>query len=148
MRPAILKQKIGRDAFIDSILKPHTCYYKAVKGLFGERGLHGMAHITGAGIEGNLSRILPKAQDAQIDLAALKVLPIFQTIRDAGEIRDAEMLKMYNMGVGLTLVTSRASAKQIQAHMKKLGHNCYPIGEIIRGTGRVRFEGKVRWANA
>lgn len=138
--------KIASAAFLATILKPHTCYYKAVKGLFGHRSLHGLAHITGAGIEGNLSRILPKSVDAYIDLAAVKVLPIFRVIRDAGGISDAEMLKTYNMGVGLTMVTDRKGAVAIQTHIRKQGHACYLIGEITKGTGKVRFMRKVRWS--
>ncbi len=145
-RPGIHKQKIGRDSFTDAILKPHVCYYRAVKGLFGERSLHGMAHITGAGIEGNLSRILPKNSDAVVNLNALKVLPLFQVIRDAGNIPDAEMLRTYNMGAGLIVVVAKSQAKTIQSHIEKRGHRCYPVGQIIRGKGKVTFVGKIQWS--
>ncbi len=144
-RPAIHKKKIGRDSFIDAILKPHVCYYRALKDLFDERALHGMAHITGAGIEGNLSRILPKTLDAHIDVHALRVLPVFRVIRDAGNIPDAEMLRTYNMGAGLIVVAAKSAAGKIQKHIRARGHACYPIGDIVRGKGRVRFAGKVRW---
>ena len=146
-RPAIRKQKIGGTSFLDAILKPHLCYYKAVKSLFGDRGLHGMAHITGAGIEGNVSRILPKKLDARIDLGALKILPIFRVIRDAGGITDSEMLKTYNMGAGLIIVVSKSAAKAIQSRIAKSGYRCYPVGQIVRGTGSVKFAGRLRWAN-
>ncbi len=143
----LMKQrpKIANAAFLSAILKPHPCYYATVKGLFDERGLHGMAHITGAGIEGNLSRVLPKSVDARIDLAAVKVLPIFRTIRDAGGISDVEMLKTYNMGVGLTIIVDRKSAATIASHIRKHGHGCYPIGAITRGGGVVAFHGNIQW---
>ncbi|NOS67229.1 MAG: phosphoribosylformylglycinamidine cyclo-ligase [Candidatus Peribacteraceae bacterium] len=144
-KPKILNTKIIGTSFLNAILKPHTCYYKAVKDLFDERALHGMAHITGAGIEGNLSRVLPKTLDAHIDLSALRVLPIFKIIRDAGNIPDAEMLKTYNMGAGLMIVAAKSAAKKFQRHLTARGHACYPVGEIVRGKGRVRFAGKVRW---
>lgn len=144
-RPAILKKKIGRDSFLDAILKPHLCYFRAVKDLFADRGLHGMAHITGAGIEGNLSRILPKSVDAHIDLSSLCILPIFRVIRDAGSVTDAEMLRTYNMGTGLIVVAAKSAAGGIQKHIRARGHACYPVGTIIQGKGRVRFAGKVQW---
>lgn len=146
-RPAICKKKIGKETFIDAILKPHLCYYGALKGLFGHRGLHGMAHITGAGIEGNLSRILPGNADARIDLQVLRILPIFRVIRDAGNIADAEMLKTYNMGAGLIVVAAKRSASTVQKHIRARGHACYPVGDIVRGRGRVRFSGRLRWSS-
>ena len=144
-RPQILQKKVGGRSFLDAILLPHVCYFHAVKGLFDDRSLHGMAHITGAGLAGNLPRILPKKLNAVIDLAALRVLTIFDSIRSAGGVPDAEMLRTYNMGVGLALVTEKKSAARIAAHIRKLGHDCYPIGHIVRGKGKVTFTGKLRW---
>lgn len=143
---SLAKKKIGKDSFLNAILKPHVCYYQALKGILGEKGLHGMAHITGSGIEGNLARVLPKSIDAVINLSALRVLPIFHAIHDAGGVNDAEMLRTYNMGVGLVIVADEKSASKIQSHMKKHGHACYPIGQIEKGKGNVTFVGKVRWS--
>lgn len=137
--------KLRRAGFVNAILKPHICYYKAMKGLFGLGGLHGMAHITGAGIEGNLSRILPGGVDARIDLSAIKVLPVFSTIRSAGCVSESEMLRTYNMGVGLIIIASKKSADEIISHIIRSGHDCYPIGEIIPGSGRVMFERRISW---
>lgn len=145
LRALLKKKKVGGPSFMNAILKPHTCYYHAVKGIFVEKGLHGMAHITGSGIEGNLERILPKNMDAHIALSALRILPIFTMIRNAGKIADAEMLRTYNMGVGLIIVTDEKSAARIQKHIRSKGHACYPIGEVTKGKGRVRFAGKLRW---
>lgn len=144
-QPKILNNKVDRMTFLEAILLPHVCYYRAVKDLFHEKGLHGMAHITGAGIEGNLSRVLPKKLDAQIDLGALRVLPVFSAIRDAGHIADAEMLRTYNMGAGLILVVSKSAAKKIEKHIRARGHACYPVGKITGGKGRVRFTGRLSW---
>ena len=144
-QPAILRRKIGKESFLDAILKPHTCYFRALKGLFGEKGLHGMAHITGSGIAGNLERILPKTVDARVHLSQLKVLPVFRMIRDAGGVADSEMLRTYNMGAGLVLVVDPKRAAHIQTHLRKNGHDCSWLGEIVRGTGTVVVDGKLRW---
>ncbi len=143
--PKLAKRKIGRDTFLDAILKPHLCYYQAVRRLFRDRGLHGMAHITGSGIEGNLCRILPKNVNAVIDLSTIKVLPIFKAIRDAADAPDSEMLRTYNMGVGLTIVVSRAAKKRIQTSIRRQGYDCYEIGEIGLGDGNVTFAGNIDW---
>lgn len=146
-KPEIVNTKVDQISFLDAILLPHLCYYRALKDLFGERSLHGMAHITGSGIEGNLERILPKAVDAAIDLNLVRILPIFRTIRDAGDIADSEMLRTYNMGVGLTLVVAKKDAESVRAHVQKTGHDCYPIGTIVKGSGKVTFDGTVQWGN-
>jgi phosphoribosylformylglycinamidine cyclo-ligase len=144
-KPAIMKTKVGGSSFIDAILKPHLCYYHGVKGLFGNKAVHGMAHITGSGIEGNLERVLPKKIDALISLAALRILPIFKAIRETGKIADAEMLRTYNMGVGLVIVADEKKAGAIQQHLTAQKYQCYPIGQILKGTGKVRFTGKLKW---
>ena len=116
-----------------------------IRPLFREPGLHGMAHITGSGIEGNLERILPRHLDARIDLAKLKVLPVFKTIRDEGNVADAEMLRTYNMGVGLVLVVGLSRAAKIREAIQRRGHDCFSIGEIAKGVGKVRFSGEMAW---
>jgi len=80
-RSDILGEKVEGESFLDAILRPHRCYYQAVRGLFSRPELHGMAHITGGGIQDNLNRILPADRNAAIDLAAVRPLPIFALIR-------------------------------------------------------------------
>ena len=143
--PRIIRKRVGRTTFLEAILKPHTCYYRAVRGLFDESGLHGMAHITGSGIEGNLERIVPRQLDARIELANLRILPIFKTLRDEGNMADPEMLRTFNMGTGLILVAAPARAAKIRAWVKRQGHDCFPLGEMEVGSGKVRFAGKLNW---
>lgn len=144
-KPKILKEMIGRMPFLDAILLPHVCYYPAVRGLFDDASLHGMAHITGGGIEGNLNRILPDGCDARVDASAIRILPVFETIREYGEVSDAEMLRTYNMGVGLAIVAAAADAERIAEHVRSTGHDCYAIGEIVSGKRRVRYAGATHW---
>ena len=142
---AILRKRIGGKSFIDAILTPHKCYFQALKGIFGNSGLHGMAHITGGGIEGNLNRILPKSLDAAIDLEKIRVLPIFKLIHEMGNVPDREMLRTFNMGVGLTIVCSKKEMAKIQSHLEHHGCRSYPIGTIVKGKGIVRSSGKLQW---
>ncbi len=144
-RPEILKVTIDGGTFVDAILRPHVCYFQAIKKLIGEKGLHGMAHITGSGIEGNLERVLPKTIDAHVNLSAVRVLPVFKAIRAAGNVDDADMQRTYNLGVGLIAVASPARAAAITKQFRAAGHDCYPIGEITAGKGAVKFAGTVRW---
>jgi len=136
--PQIKLAKIGNETFLEAIMKPHTPYYKAVKPLFKSSALHGMAHITGGGIEGNLSRIMPPALSAQIDLAKISVPPIFNYIKEAGSISEKEMLKTFNCGVGFILVVAPHAEADIIKTVSPFC-NCYTIGEIVTDTPAVTF---------
>lgn len=144
-RPRLARKNVGGRTFLEVILRPHLCYYRSLRGIFGKRGLHGLAHITGGGIAGNLNRILPRTLDASIDLATLRIPPVFGVIKREGSVPDADMLRTFNVGVGLTIVCAPGAAAKIRRHLERRGHRCYPIGRIVRGKGAVSLTGKLRW---
>lgn len=111
--PRIKLEKICGETFIEQIMKVHTPYYRAVKSLFGKAGVHGMAHITGGGIAGNLCRIIPDGLSAEISLSSVKPLPIFTFIQQIGDIEEKEMLSTFNCGVGYIIVTGRESVRPV-----------------------------------
>ena len=135
--PQILDEEVGGETFIDAILKPHMCYYSVLKDLFNTDMIRGMAHITGGGIKENLNRILPQNLDAEIDLSKYDVLEIFKLIRKYGKVSDAEMIRTFNMGVGLAVVTPRECAEEVKRHIINNGVNCYEIGTIVPGNKHV-----------
>ncbi len=135
--PKILDEEVGGETFIDAILKPHMCYYSVLKDLFNTDMIRGMAHITGGGIKENLNRILPQNLDAEIDLSKYDVLEIFKLIRKYGKVSDAEMIRTFNMGVGLAVVTPRECAEEVKRHIINNGVNCYEIGTIVPGNKHV-----------
>jgi phosphoribosylformylglycinamidine cyclo-ligase len=144
-RPEILQRQVEGQSFLEAILRPHTCYYQAIRGLFDNPALHGLAHITGGGIQDNLNRILPAELDASIDKAAIRVLPIFKLIREMGNVPDADMLRTFNMGVGLTMVVDSAFAPAAAAHVRAAGIDCYQIGTIVPGHKKVAYAGAINW---
>ena len=156
-QPRMIHEDVAGEPFLEALLRPHLCYYRSVRGLFGKpgtagtSGLHGMAHITGGGIGGNLNRILPPGLDAAVDLGHLRIPPIFKHIRAAlaaagtGQVDEMDMLRTFNLGVGLTIVSAADAAAAIQAHMIEQRCDCYPIGEIVKGEQKVTFRGKLRW---
>lgn len=103
-----------------------------------------MAHITGGGIEGNLSRVIPKGFHARIDLSKIEILDIFKYIRYMGSISQEEMLRTFNCGVGLVLVVSQKDKAMVQKHIQAF-HNCYEIGQIEKGEGKVAWENRMNW---
>lgn len=143
--PDLMEQDIAGETFLAAVMQPHTCYYKALKGIYGNEGVHGMAHITGGGMQGNIDRVLPKGFDAKIDLDMIMIPPVFGAIKAAGSVPDADMLKTYNMGVGLAIIVDAASADAIIEHMKEHDHDAYAIGKIIKGHQKVKLEGELQW---
>ncbi len=152
--PALLHETLVNEhglseTFLDAILKPHTCYHQPFKGLFADNAggaLHGLAHITGGGIAGNLNRILPGDVDAVVDAGKLRILPVFKRIRELGNVPEADMLKTFNLGVGMTLVCAPAAVDAITRHLAQHHLAAYPIGRIIAGgTAVVKYENRVNW---
>jgi phosphoribosylformylglycinamidine cyclo-ligase len=145
-KPDLAGRPVNGKSFIDLVLEPHRCYYSHVKDLFGRKLIRGMAHITGGGIQENLDRILPSSVDASVDLGAYRIPPIFAAIRREGNMSDDEMLRTFNLGVGLAIVCAQADAKAVLGHLNKNGVPAYVIGETVKGEGRVNTFGSLRWA--
>ncbi|MBI2612848.1 phosphoribosylformylglycinamidine cyclo-ligase [Candidatus Kaiserbacteria bacterium] len=144
--PKIADEMIEGKTFIETILTPHRAYYNCLKDLFAREGLVGLAHITGGGIKENLNRILPDSLGAEIDLSKLKVLPIFGVLKKYGNLEDADMLRTFNMGVGIAAVVRKDFTDEVIEHMKKSGVDAYEIGVIKKGNKDVIFTGQLRWS--
>lgn len=142
--PQIKLDKIDGLTFIEQIMKPHTPYYKSIKDLFHKEIIHGMAHITGGGIEGNLCRVIPEGLSAKIDLSKLKILNIFKYIRNTGNISDEEMLRTFNCGVGFNVVVAQKDKDIVMNHINQF-YDCYEIGIIEAGENKVVFENCINW---
>jgi phosphoribosylformylglycinamidine cyclo-ligase len=100
-----------------------------------------MAHITGGGIAGNLSRVIPEGLSAEIDLSTLRIPPIFKYIKEKGRITDEEMLKTFNCGAGFLLVVEPSAAPEITQSIK----DSYPIGTITENKPKVTFHPSLTW---
>jgi len=143
--PKILKLKTGGQSFMKAILMPHRCYYNSLKDLFDKPGLVGLAHITGGGIKENLDRILPRNLNALIDLSQIKILSIFKTLKKSGNLQDRDMLRTFNMGVGIAAVVKKDAVQTTIAHLQKFGVQAYPVGIIKPGNKQVEFKNKLSW---
>lgn len=124
-------------------LKPTQIYVAAIRAIQShyrvKQVLHGIAHITGGGIQENLDRILPPTVNAEIDPNAWMVNPIFHWLQKRGEIETSEMRRVFNMGIGMAIVVNDYYAASITAQMRSLGLQCQPIGTITPGTGQVVY---------
>ena len=108
--------------------------------LWGATGLTtGMAHITGGGITENLPRILPKNIGAQVELGSWPVLPIFEHLRELGQVSEDEMMRTFNMGIGLIVVIPAAKFTRAKNLFDRAEEKFYVIGRVVKGERRVQY---------
>ena len=135
-------KELGEETVGEALLKPHTCYWKAISAAM-KAGipLGGMAHITGGGLYENVPRILPKNVNAVFHKSALpKPPPIFSLIVEAGSIDDEEAYRVFNMGVGMVWFVPADSVKKTLKFCKKAGFDAFVCGEIVKGSRKSLVE--------
>jgi phosphoribosylformylglycinamidine cyclo-ligase len=127
----------------EELLRPTRIYVRALRGLLAKYRsrcpIRAVAHITGGGLTENLPRILPRGRGARLRRGAWPVPPIFEVVRSAGKIDRAEMFRTFNMGIGMVLAVSPASADVTIERLHKAGWTAYRIGEVRSGPRRVTF---------
>ena len=121
----------------DALLAVHRSYAAAVTPVL--RLVHGLAHITGGGIAGNLIRILPEGCEATVDPTSWVVPPLFQVLQEAGGIDGDEMRDVFNLGVGFIAVLPPATVVAAQSAAAGAGLDTWIMGEVRRGPRAVRF---------
>jgi len=118
----------------DALLEPHRSYLTIIKPMLDGGRIKGMAHITGGGITDNLPRVLPHGTAAVVDTSAWEVPPIFTWLQRGGDIPRDDMLRTFNMGIGLIIVTGRDHAEALIDELAARGeHDARVIGEIVPG---------------
>ena len=137
LRPDSEVKQLGT-SIAKSLMAVHRCYASLVHKLIDAGAeIHGMAHITGGGIPGNLKRILPKSMSAQVKLGSWPILPIFEFLKSAGDIDDDYIYSAFNMGVGYILVLPPSEVDRITELCRQENETVYRIGEITDGDGLV-----------
>lgn len=129
-----LKDKTGA-----ALMKIHRSYLAIIKKLTAGEVVSGMAHITGGGITENLPRILPKGMGAQVDLASWQIPPLFEHLQRLGNVEQDEMLRTFNMGIGLIAVIPAEKVKKAKAILNRANERFHIIGRIVRGERKVSY---------
>ena len=126
----------------EALLWPHRCYAPAVLPLLdiSPGPVKAMAHITGGGFVDNIPRVLPAGVGVRIDRAAWDVPPLFRLIQEAGRVSEAEMFRVFNMGIGFVLVVAPEAAEDTLARLRAAGEAACRLGEAVAGAG-VSFAG-------
>ena len=118
----------------EALLEPHRSYLRFVRPLLDGGRIKGMAHITGGGITDNLPRILPHGTSAVVDASAWQIPPIFKWLQRNGHVPTDDMMRTFNMGIGLIIVTARDKAEAlIEELAARGGRDARVIGEIVPG---------------
>ncbi len=133
----------GGRSLADVCLEPTRIYTSVIRAVQShyrvKQVIHGLAHITGGGIEENLDRVLPGDVDAEIDASAWQPPTIYRWLQQSGGIATAELRRVFNMGIGMAMVVSEFYAASIASQINDLGVDCRPIGRIVAGSGKVHY---------
>jgi phosphoribosylformylglycinamidine cyclo-ligase len=129
-----LKGKAGAE-----LMKTHKSYWPVLKKLIAAELVHAMAHITGGGITDNLPRVLPKGTAAVVELGTWPVLPVFTHMQSIGNVPDADMMRTFNMGIGMVLVVPAKKFKRVQSVIEQCGEKSFLIGRIVKGDRKVVY---------
>jgi phosphoribosylformylglycinamidine cyclo-ligase len=129
-----IKNKVGNE-----LMRTHKSYWPALKKLIDAQCISAMAHITGGGITENLPRVLPRGTAALIQLGSWPILPLFQHLQELGNVPQEEMLRTFNMGLGMLLVLPSAKFKKAQSVLERVGEKSYTVGRIVKGDRKVTY---------
>lgn len=121
----------------EALLTTHKSYLKSIQNVLAKFPVHGMAHITGGGLKGNLIRVLPEGTCAGIDTSVWNVPPIFKFLQEKGDIDDSAMYEAFNMGIGYILVVDDKNVDDIKDILESSGEEPYIIGKIEPGDKEV-----------
>jgi phosphoribosylformylglycinamidine cyclo-ligase len=129
-----LKGKVGNE-----LMHTHRSYWPMIKKLVNADCVSALAHITGGGITENLPRVLPRGVAAVIEMGTWPVLPIFEHLQKLGNVPPDEMLRTFNMGLGMLVVVPAAKFKKAQSVLDKIGEKAYTVGRIVKGDRKVMY---------
>jgi phosphoribosylformylglycinamidine cyclo-ligase len=116
-----------------ALLQPHLSYLGTLTELLDSTLIKGLAHITGGGLLENIPRILPEGLNVEIKRGTWPGLPVFRMLQRLGNIEEAEMFRVFNMGVGMVIVCAPEAGSEIL----KTTESCYEIGRVTPGSRQV-----------
>ena len=119
----------------EELLRPSVIYSAALRRLVCDVEVHAFAHVTGGGLAGNLSRVLPSGLGAEIRRGSWPEPRIFAVVAEAGGVGDEEMARVFNLGLGMLAVVPDGEVPSAVASLRSSGHAAYEVGRITDGAG-------------
>ncbi len=132
----------------DELLRPSVLYTPAVRAGIESSEVHAVAHVTGGGIVGNLPRALPEGLRAVVDASTWQVPPIFSEIRRLGPVVDDEMVRVFNLGLGMVVVVAAERVDDALGALHGAGVDAMLVGRVEEGDRGVELTGTLRWSGA
>jgi len=129
-----IKNKVGNE-----LMRTHRSYWPLIRKLIVGECVAALAHITGGGITENLPRVLPKGTAAVIELGTWPVLPVFEHLQKLGNVPQDEMLRTFNMGLGMLVVVPAKKFKKVETLLERAGEKFYSVGRIVKGDRKVMY---------
>jgi len=129
-----IKNKVGNE-----LMRTHKSYWPIIKKMIAGECVAALAHVTGGGITENLPRVLPRGTAAVIERGTWPVPPIFEHLQKLGNVPADEMLRTFNMGIGMLLVVPAQKFKKAETLLDRAGEKFYSIGRIVKGDRKVMY---------
>lgn len=129
-----IKNKVGNE-----LMRPHKSYWPILKKMIAGECVAALAHITGGGITENLPRVLPRGTAAVIERGTWPVPPLFEHLQKLGNVPDDEMLRTFNMGIGMLMVVPAKKFKKAETLLDRAGEKFYSVGRIVKGDRKVMY---------
>ena len=130
-------EALGGKGLGEALLTPTKIYVKPILALLDKMTVKGISHITGGGFYENMPRSIPDGLGVVIKKNDVRVLPIFDLIRETGGISERDMFNTFNMGVGMAVVVAKDDADAALQILKENGEDAYVLGEIIEAKDKV-----------
>ncbi len=129
-----IKNKVGNE-----LMRTHKSYWPIIRKMIAGECVAALAHITGGGITENLPRVLPRGTAAVIERGTWPVPPIFEHLQKLGNVPMDEMLRTFNMGIGMLLVVPAKKFKKAETLLDRAGEKFYSVGRIVKGDRKVMY---------
>ncbi|MEI9812764.1 MAG: phosphoribosylformylglycinamidine cyclo-ligase [Acidobacteriota bacterium] len=133
--PSTKLAELGDTTIGDALLAVHRSYLKPLRALDDAGLLKAAAHVTGGGITDNTPRVLPKGLGAKIEIGSWPVLPIFELLKQIGNVPDEDWRRTFNLGIGMIFVISERDLPDAAKVLKRLKEPWYRVGRVARGSG-------------
>jgi phosphoribosylformylglycinamidine cyclo-ligase len=118
-----------------ALLAPHRSYLAALEPLLERGKVRALAHITGGGFPGNIPRVLPEGLGARLRKGSWEVPPLFRLIQEGGAVPDEEMVRTFNMGIGMVVVVAPGDLHDVEHSLERRGEPSFVIGRVVAGAG-------------
>jgi phosphoribosylformylglycinamidine cyclo-ligase len=128
-----MKSKVDGTALIDRLMAPTRIYVKPLLALLSQVTVHGLSHITGGGLLDNIPRVLPEGLEVVLQRDSWPRDPVFEWLQSQGRIPDAEMYRVFNCGIGMTVQVAARDADRAVAALRDAGQPALRIGEVRSG---------------